>query len=61
MADDSRILTTTEAAKLLQVSYETCRRHLHAGTLPGRKVGRSWRVVESELRRWIMQEPRDER
>ncbi len=50
---DDRILTTEQAAAILQVNYETCRRYLNAGKIPGRKIGKSWRIVESDLKRFI--------
>lgn len=50
---DDRILTVEQAAELLQINYETCRRYLNAGKIPGRKIGKQWRVVESDLKRFI--------
>ena len=52
MVDDP-ILTTEQVAKLLQVHYETARKYIKRGLVPGRKIGRGWRVVESDLRRFI--------
>ena len=52
MAND-RILTLEQAAELLQVHYETVRRWMVKGEIPGRKIGRGWRIVESDLKRWI--------
>lgn len=42
-------LSAEEAAELLGVSAETVKRHLRAGRLPGRKVGRLWRVSRAAL------------
>lgn len=50
---DDRILTTEQVAELLQVHYETARRYIKRGLVPGRKIGRGWRVVESDLKRFI--------
>lgn len=50
---DDRILTAEQAAAILQLNYETCRRYLQEGKLPGRKIGKSWRIVESDLKRFI--------
>lgn len=50
---ENKILTTEQIAELLQVSYETARRLLKAGKIPGTKIGRSWRVIESDLRSFI--------
>jgi len=53
MMIDDRILTVEQTAALLQINYETCRRYLNAGKIPGRKIGKQWRVVESDLKRFI--------
>ena len=45
----SRILTTAQVAEKLQVSTLTARNYLNKGLIPGKKLGREWRVVESEL------------
>ncbi len=50
---DDRILTVEQAAELLQVHYETARKYIKKGLIPGRKIGKSWRVVESDLKRFI--------
>ncbi len=44
-----RFLTAEQVAELLQVHLDTVRRWLREGTLHGRKIGRVWRVPESEL------------
>lgn len=49
----SRILTVTQAAEKLQLTEEVVREYLRTGKLPGRKIGKSWRIVESELENWI--------
>lgn len=48
MAAD-RILTADEVAELMKVSYNTARKWIRRGRIPGRKIGRVWRVVESDL------------
>lgn len=48
-----RILTVAQTAELLQVNYETCRDWIKRGMLPGRKIGRVWRILESDLRDFI--------
>ncbi len=45
------LLTVEEAANALKVRVETVRRWLREGTLRGRKIGRIWRIAESELNR----------
>lgn len=45
----ARILTVKEVAEKLHVKPLTVREYLRKGKIPGRKLGKSWRVVESEL------------
>lgn len=42
-------LTPNEVAKQLQVCYETIRRWLESGKLKGYKMGKQWRIKESDL------------
>ena len=49
----ARILTVEQVAEKLQVKPLTVREYLRKGKIPGRKLGRSWRVVESELERFL--------
>ncbi len=44
MSQETDTLTVAQAARLLQVSQETIRRHLKTGIIPGWKVGRQWRI-----------------
>lgn len=46
----SRFLTPEEVAARLQVHPQSVYTWLRDGTLPGRKLGRLWRVSEDELR-----------
>jgi excisionase family DNA binding protein len=48
-----RFLTPDEVAAMLRVSRDTVRRLLRRGELPAVRVGRSWRVEEAELQRWL--------
>ena len=41
--------TTEETANALKVRVETVRRWLRDGTITGRKLGKSWRIPESEI------------
>ena len=45
----ARILNTKQAAEKLQVRPITVRRYLCKGLLPGRRIGRDWRVVETDI------------
>lgn len=49
----ARILTVDEAAKKLHLTPYTVREYLKSGKLPGRKLGKSWRILENELE-WFL-------
>lgn len=48
-----RLLTLTEAAKLLHISTKTLQRMIRGGEIPALKVGGQWRLRESQLMYWI--------
>ncbi|HEX9145196.1 MAG TPA: helix-turn-helix domain-containing protein [Candidatus Binatia bacterium] len=50
-----RLLTLSEAARLLQVSTRTLHRMIRSGDLPALKVGGQWRVRETQLQQWVEQ------
>jgi len=45
----SRLLTVAEVADELRVSYQGCLGMIRRGTVPGRKVGKSYRVRREDL------------
>ena len=49
----TRILTVPQAAEKLQMNPSIVRDYLRLGKLPGRKVGKAWRVLESDLEQWV--------
>ena len=49
------ILTVKDAAQLLGVSTYTIMEYARRGVLPGRKLGRSWRFIRTELEDAIQQ------
>jgi excisionase family DNA binding protein len=49
----STFLTVAEVAALMRVSKMTVYRLVHAGELPAVRVGRSFRVPEEAVRRYI--------
>jgi len=49
----AQILTVEQAAAKLQMSPKIVREYLRLGKMPGRKIGRAWRVVETDLERWV--------
>ena len=46
---DTNFLTTEQVAERLKVTPWTVRQWLKAGTIPGVKINRSWRVRERDL------------
>jgi putative molybdopterin biosynthesis protein len=49
-------LTPHEVSNLLRVSVYTVRRWIKEGNLPAYKVGRGWRIRESDLDEWLGQQ-----
>jgi len=52
MKEDT-VLTTDEAIQYLKVSKPTLLRHIRLGKIKAIKVGRSWRLLQSELYRFL--------
>jgi len=48
-----RFLTVAEVATLMRVSKMTVYRLVHAGDLPAVRVGRSFRVPEDEVHKYL--------
>jgi excisionase family DNA binding protein len=48
-ASQGKILTVAQTAKRLQVTEKTLCDWLRAGKVPGRKIGRVWRISEDAL------------
>jgi excisionase family DNA binding protein len=58
---EPEVLTVEQVAEYLQIPVQTVRQHLRNRELPGRKVGKVWRVLRSELEAWLRQpEPVEE-
>ena len=49
----SAVLTPEQAAAELQLHPNTIYKLLSDGTLPGRKVGSSWRIPRTQLTAWL--------
>jgi excisionase family DNA binding protein len=47
------VLTVDEVADMLRVGRITIQRLLRVGTLPGAKVGRSWRIHKEGLQKYL--------
>jgi excisionase family DNA binding protein len=46
-------LTPQEVSDLLRVSVYTVRRWIKEGHLPAYKIGRGWRIRESDIGEWL--------
>jgi excisionase family DNA binding protein len=53
----TRALTVEQAAEYLQLSPYTVRQWLRDGKIPGRKIGRVYRILESDLAALVGAEP----
>jgi putative molybdopterin biosynthesis protein len=52
-AEHKTFLTPQEVSDLLRVSVYTVRRWIKEGDLPAYKVGRGWRISESDIDEWL--------
>ena len=50
---DGPALATREACSYLGISRPTYAKYLHAGGIKGTKAGKGWRVLKSELDRFL--------
>jgi len=50
---ESPVLITTEACNYLRISRPTYLKHLATGKIKGIKVGKGWKVLKSELNRFL--------
>lgn len=53
LAKEVELLTVDEVAQLLRVSRHTVYRLAGNGEIPGRKIGRSWRFIRTELLKYL--------
>jgi excisionase family DNA binding protein len=53
----AEVLTVEQAAEKLHVKPHTVREYLKRGMIPGRKLGRSWRILDTELE-WFLSSSR---
>ena len=47
------IYNSKELAEKLDISYRKALKLLRSGELEGKKIGKSWRVTENQLRRYL--------
>jgi excisionase family DNA binding protein len=57
MSND-KVFTTDEAAQYLKVSKTTLLSHIRERKIKAKKVGRSWRILQSEIYRFLKEEDR---
>ena len=50
---DDAVLTTQEACGYLRISRPTFGKYLYEGRIKGAKVGKGWKVLKSELDRFL--------
>ena len=50
---NSQIFTTREAAEYLKVSPQAMEKYLREGKVPGKKVGKQWRISQLALDFWL--------
>lgn len=54
-----RIYSIEEAAKILQVTEETVRRYARSGKLKAAKMGKFYRITESDLKAFLDVQTKD--
>ena len=47
------LYTASEVADLLRLNHQVVQRKLQAGEIPGYRIGRDWRVEQSQLMDWL--------
>jgi len=50
---EDAVLTTEEATQYLKISKPTLLKHVRLGDIKAKKVGRSWRFLQSELYQFL--------
>jgi excisionase family DNA binding protein len=50
---DNVVMTTLEACNYLRISRPTYLKYLYGGKIRGAKVGKGWKVLKSELDRFL--------
>ncbi len=53
------VLTTQEACQYLRISRPTYLKYIYGGKIKGAKVGKGWKVLKSELDRFLKGEETD--
>ncbi len=53
LMEKDAVLTTDEAIKYLRISRPTFLKYIHHGQIKAIKAGKGWRVLQSELYRFL--------
>jgi excisionase family DNA binding protein len=53
MSKDNDVMTTREACQYLRISRPTFLKYLSNGRIKGAKAGKGWKVLRSELERFL--------
>ena len=53
LLEKDEVLTTDEAIKYLKISKPTYLKYIHLGKIRAIKAGNGWRVLQSELNRFL--------
>lgn len=53
MLNEKEVLTTDEACEYLRISRPTFLKYLSLGRIKGAKAGKGWKVLRSELDRFL--------
>lgn len=51
--ENDRVLTTNEALKYLKISKPTFLKYVRKGRIRAIKAGKGWRILQSELNRFL--------
>jgi excisionase family DNA binding protein len=57
---EDNVLTTEEACHYLRISRPTYLKYLYLGKIKGAKAGKGWKVLRSELERFLKGEPQEQ-
>lgn len=53
MIEKEAVLTTNEAIRYLKISKPTFLKYIHMGKIKAIKAGKGWRILQSELYRFL--------
>ncbi len=53
LLEKDEVLTTDEAIKYLKISKPTFLKYIHLGKIRAIKAGNGWRILQSELNRFL--------